>query len=167
MGVFGGICPGLWIACACAPLWAALWGFSGCDSMGVPPAALRGSVAAVGGSVGLPVPLRPVAAWLCPSVACGGLHPGRLCPSVRRCGLWLSRRGCGGVPRAAVPCGGSVHRPGGAAVGYPMPGQRKARASCTSSTRAQKNRRRDCTRGGSVVSFIHFQQFGQDSKRNN
>ena len=120
---------------------------------------------------GLPVPLYPCpVAWLCaPSVAAvEGLHPGgavRLClwycgRLSRSCTLssvpaWLCPGAAGMEYPGGVPCG---DRPGGAAVGCGGAGQRKARASCTSSTRAQKNRRRDCTRGGSVVSFIHFQK---------
>ena len=113
--------------------------------------------------------------WRCYSRGCGLLAPVRRCG--RLCGLFR------GLPVPLYPCPvawlcapsvaavgvavlWAVHCSGVAAVGCPA-GQRKARASCTSSTRAQKNRRRDCTRGGSVVSFIHFQQFGQDSERDN
>ena len=123
--------PGLWIACACAPLWAALWPVSGLACVPVP---LPGCVA------------------LC--ALCGG------------CGRVL-RRGCDGASRAACPLYAAGIAPGAAVLSIARAwscgrlygdGQRKARASCTSSTRAQKNRRRDCTRGGSVVSFIHFQK---------
>lgn len=118
--------PGLWIACACAPLWAALWPVSGLACVPVP---LPGCVA------------------LC--ALCGGCGRGCMVQLAPGAAVVLYP-----VPPSIVPA-------------WPMAGQRKARAGCTSSTRAQKNRRRDCTRGGSVVSFIHFQQFGQDSERNN
>lgn len=107
---------------------------------------------------GVSVPPAACPLWAALCALCGGCgRYGTACTrggSVHLCaavpGLWLLRS----VPLSIVPA-------------WPVEGQRKARASCTSSTRAQKNRRRDCTRGGSVVSFIHFQQFGQDSERNN
>ena len=132
--------PGVSVPPAACPLWAALWGVSGLACTPVP---LPGCVA------------------LC--ALCGG------------CGRVL-RRGCGGcglalpgvsIPRAACPLYAAGIAPGAAVLSIARAwscgrlygdGQRKARASCTSSTRAQKNRRRDCTRGGSVVSFIHFQK---------
>ena len=126
--------PGLWIACACAPLWAALWLVSGLACVPVP---LPGCVA------------------LC--ALCGGCGRGymvQLAPGAALSTCAPLSRGCGSCALSIVPA-------------WPVEGQRKARASCTSSTRTQKNHRRDCTRGGSVVLFIHFQQFGQDSERNN
>lgn len=147
----------------CGRLCAPLWGVLAAGSIGIAPppgAALRGVYGCFrrycsrgcgllapvrrcgrlcGLFRGLPVSLYPCpVAWLCaPLWAAVGvgvwysLHPGR---------LWLLYP----VPPSIVPA-------------WPVEGQRKARASCTSSTRAQKNRRRDFTRGGSVVSFIHFQ----------
>ena len=137
----------------CAPLWgvlaagsigiapppgAALWGVYGrfrryCSRGCGLLAPVRRCGRLCGLFRGLPVSLYPCpVAWLCaPSVA-----------AVSTCAP-LSR-GCGSCALSIVPA-------------WPVEGQRKARASCTSSTRAQKNRRRDCTRGGSVVSFIHFQ----------
>ena len=128
MGVSGGVVPG---AVDCLRLCAAVGGSVACFGACLCPctlARLRGSVR----------PLWRLWAWVY-GTACtrgGSVH---LCAAVP--GLWLLR---------------SVHRPG-VACGRLWRDREKARASCTSSTRAQKNRRRDCTRGGSVVSFIHFQ----------
>lgn len=161
----------------CAPLWgvlaagsigiapppgAALWGICGrfrrycsrgCGLL-APVRPLWAALWPVSGLACVPVPL-PGCVALC--ALCGGCGRGymvQLAPGAAVSTCAPPSRGCGSCALSIVPA-------------WPAEGQRKARASCTSSTRAQKNRRRDCTRGGSVVSFIHFQQFGQDSERNN
>ena len=95
--------PGLWIACACAPLWAALWPVSGLACVPVPLPGCVALCALCGGCVHLCAAVPGL--WLLrsvhrPGVACGGtekspgklyklypgakepppgLHPGRLC----------------------------------------------------------------------------------------
>ena len=90
--------PGVSVPPAACPLWAALWGVYGrfrrCCSRGCGLLApVRRCGRLCGLFRGLPVSLYPCpVAWLCaPSVAAVGvgiwysLHPGRLCPPVRRC----------------------------------------------------------------------------------
>lgn len=151
----------------CGRLCAPLWGVLAAGSIGIapPPGAALWGVYGRFRRYYFPgaVDCLPLCAAVGGSVACFGacLYPctlARLRGSVAAVGggVWYSlhpgaavstcaplSRGCGSCALSIVPA-------------WPVEGQRKARASCTSSTRAQKNRRRDCTRGGSVVSFIHF-----------